>query len=119
MSFPQGTPWNDCTDCPCTTDPGGCASIVTPPFSYDSDLSSFIDVEKRMMISIWRAVAEDYAVWDVDVTTEDPGAQALSKSSSTDLAHGIRVAIGGSCLDWNWSQGCGGIAYMSSFTWNR
>jgi hypothetical protein len=50
-----------------------------------------------MCRSIWRNVAEDFAPWDVDVTTEDPGVEGLRRSGSTDLAFGIRVAIGGSC----------------------
>jgi hypothetical protein len=72
-----------------------------------------------MMISIWRAVAEDFAVWDVDVTTEDPGLEGLRKANTADLAYGVRVAIGGSCADWRRASGCGGVAYLSSFEWNR
>jgi hypothetical protein len=72
-----------------------------------------------MMISIWRAVAEDFAVWDVDVTTEDPGLEGLRRTSSSDLAYGIRVAIGGAAADWYATGGISGVAYFNSFSWNR
>jgi hypothetical protein len=72
-----------------------------------------------MIISIWRAVAEDFAVFNVDVTTEDPGVEALRVTPGTgDTAYGIRVVIGGNCKDWYWDQGCGGVAYLGSFTWD-
>ena len=72
-----------------------------------------------MMIAIWRAVSEDFAVFDVDVTTEDPGVEGLRKTSSTDTAYGIRVVVGGDCKDWYWTEGCGGVAYLGSFDWGR
>jgi hypothetical protein len=63
--------------------------------------------------SIWRAVAEDFAPFDVDVTTEYPGSeQLIEKSDGT--GHGIRVAIGGSSYDW-YGAGAGGVAYVGSF----
>jgi hypothetical protein len=56
------------------------STITTPP--YDTDGSpGFSAAEKANMVAIWRAVAdsatwqssEDFAAFDVDVTTEDPG----------------------------------------------
>jgi hypothetical protein len=67
---------------------------------------------------MWRAVAEDFAVWNVDVTTEDPGLAGLSKSNASDTTYGIRVVIdGGRCQDWWSAGGCGGVAYLGSFDW--
>jgi hypothetical protein len=51
-------------------------------------------------------VSEDYAAFDVDVTTADPG-PALS-------GNGVRVVIGGSSYDW-WGRGAGGVAYVGRF----
>jgi serralysin len=67
-------------------------------------------------------VAEDFAPFNVDVTTEDPtlgvGAAALAYSGSTsDASWGIRVCIGGTSSDW-FGGGAGGVAYLGSFTWN-
>ena len=41
------------------------------------------------------------------VTTEDPGVAGLLRSSSSDVYHGIRVAIGGSSTDWWVGLGAG------------
>ena len=63
--------------------------------------------------SIWRAVAEDFAPFDVDVTTEYPGSEDLiGKTDGT--GPGIRVAIGGSSYDW-FGAGAGGVAYVGGF----
>jgi hypothetical protein len=35
--------------------------------------------EQEAVVSIWQAVAQDFAPWAVDVTTEDPGEEALLK----------------------------------------
>lgn len=53
------------------------STITTPPYDTDGNPSSFSAVEKANIYAIWRAVAEDYAVFDVDVTTEDPGGWQL------------------------------------------
>lgn len=64
-------------------------SIVTPPYDTDGDPSSWSAGELSDIYAIWRAVAEDFVVFDVDVTTADPGDAALT-------GNGIRVIIGGS-----------------------
>lgn len=43
--------------------------LLTPPFDIDGDNKTFNDEERRAIIAIWRAVSEDYAPFDVDVTT--------------------------------------------------
>lgn len=47
--------------------------ITTPAFDRDGNPSTFSSSEHADIVAIWRAVAEDYAPFDVDVTTEDPG----------------------------------------------
>lgn len=58
----------------------------------DGNVTSWSAAELADILAIWRAVSEDYSPFDVDVTTEDPGAAYLA-------TNGIRVAIGGSCND--------------------
>ena len=41
--------------------------------------------------TVWERVAEDYAAFDVDVTTEEPPTDAMARSSGTDLTFGTRV----------------------------
>lgn len=105
-----GTTWN-------TNFTGG-ADIVTPPFSNDSTVSTaFSTIELQNIVSIWQRVAEDFAPFDVDVTTQDPGVEALRKSTTSDTQFGVRVCIGGSSYTW-YGAGAGGVAYLNSFTWN-
>lgn len=38
-------------------------------------------------------MAEDFAQFDVDVTTEDPGSAGLLRTSAGDTAYGMRVIL--------------------------
>lgn len=51
--------------------------LQTAPFDLDGDPGSLTDAERRAVIDIWLAVAQDYAAWDVDITTERPPQDAL------------------------------------------
>jgi PKD repeat protein len=98
----SGTPWNAAWR--------GGADFTTPPFSRDSN-PEFSDAERAIVQEAFRRVAEHFAPWNVDVTTEDPGVEALRKTSAGDMNYGIRVVIG---PDVN-ATGAGGIAYLHSF----
>ncbi|PSC76442.1 putative Chi [Micractinium conductrix] len=89
----------------------GGSTITTPPYSTDAD-PAFSNTELLNIIAIWRAVAEDFAAFDVDVTTEDrdPATNAPWNLSG----RGIRAAIGGSSNDW-YGAGAGGVAYVNVF----
>jgi len=90
------------------------APIVTPAFDTDGNPAAFSDAERTVIQDIWRRVAEDYAAWDVDVTTEDPGVEKLRRTASSDAAHGVRCVIGGSSTQWLGAS-AGGVAYVGSF----
>lgn len=106
----SGTSWN-------SNFTGG-VNIVTPPYSNDSTVTTtFSTTELNNIVSIWQRVAEDFAPFDVDVTTQDPGIEALRKSTTSDTQFGVRVCIGGSSSDW-YGAGAGGVAYLNSFSWN-
>jgi|JI6StandDraft_1071083.scaffolds.fasta_scaffold00545_4 PKD repeat protein len=105
-----GTIWN--------TNFAGGADIVTPPYSTDATVTTaYSTVELDNIYSIWLRVVEDFAPFDVDVTTQDPGLEALRKSTTSDTQFGVRVCIGGSSYSW-YGAGAGGVAYLNSFTWN-
>ena len=87
---------------------------IARPFDFDGDPSTFSNSERDRMQYIWRRVAEDFALFDIDVTTEDPGMDALLKSNSGDANHGIRVVIGGAWTDW-YGNSAGGVAFLNSF----
>ena len=105
-----GTSWNSSI---------GGAAIVTPAYDTDGNPAAFSTTELSNIREIWQRVSEDYAPFDVDVTTEDPGVEALRKTSSTDLNYGVRVCIGGKSGAGSWfTSAAGGVAYLGSFTWN-
>jgi len=105
----SSTQWN-------TSYTGG-ASFTSPAYDTDGVPSSFSTGELANIQEIWKRVSEDYAPWEVDVTTAEPPLESLRKTSSTDTAYGIRMVIGGSSYDWL-GVGAGGVAYIGSFSWN-
>lgn len=50
----------------------GSATYNALPYSIDSNYNSFSSTELSNIAEIWRRVAEDYAPFNVDVTTEEP-----------------------------------------------
>jgi hypothetical protein len=105
-----GTPWN----WPAPTG-WGVASFTTPPFSLDADTANVSIAEHTAIQTVWRRIAEDFAGYDVDVTTEDPGLQGLLRTSAGDLNYGMRVIFG---PDQN-ATGAGGVAYVTSYGFLR
>ena len=102
-----GTAWN-------SNFTGG-ANIVSAPFDMDGDPTSWSAAEQDRIKKIWQRVAEDFVPFAVDVTTEDPGVEALRCTSSSDNAYGIRVVISPTSA---WYPGAGGAAYVGSFRSN-
>ncbi len=93
--------------------PGGAGDRITPAYSTDGN-PAFSDEELGRIQRIWARVKEDFLPFNVDVTTEDPGVEALKKSGSGDNEWGIRVAVGG---DGSWyTPGGIGLGYLNSFT---
>lgn len=63
---------------------------------------------------IWRMVAEDFMMFDVDVTTEEPDYDGLVKSSADDDTYGKRV-IFDYAPNGRWYAGSGGISGLGAF----
>jgi len=95
-----GTAWNA----------DAAAAYVAKPYDSDGDATTFSATEQVAIVEIWERVAEDYAAFDVDVTTEEPvvftstTAHALI-TSKTD-ANGVTLPYGSSS---------GGVAYVDAF----
>jgi hypothetical protein len=107
----SGTAWNGSMGGDCYAE----------PFDADGTPASFSDAERNIVISVWRRVSEDYAPFDVNVTTMDPGYAAINRASSTDTVFGTRVLITksiGLCPNGQTvyaaacGSGCGGVAYV-------
>lgn len=105
----RGTVWNTQT---------GKAEIVSTPFDVDGDPANFGDEERAAIHEVWRRVAEDYAPFDVDVTTEEPPAVDLVYANGrAGDRWGIRMVIGGWATDVDLPQGVIGVAMLGSFKW--
>ncbi len=104
----SGTVWNS---------DYGVASGFHPAFTLDGDGATFNTDERILIQSVFDRVAEDYAPFDVDVTTEDPGEAALHRADDADELYGSRALIspstqaaGSIC-----GGGCGGVAFVGVF----
>jgi hypothetical protein len=67
--------------------------IVFPAYDTSGDLSVFSTAELSDIVSWWRHVREDFAPFDVDVTTEEPASDALTRSSADDEFYGVRCVV--------------------------
>ncbi|MDX1776562.1 MAG: hypothetical protein R3297_08260, partial [Desulfobulbales bacterium] len=90
------------------------ADIVSEPFDIDGS-SQFSNGELERIQEIWSRVVEDFVMYDVDVTTEDPGSAALLRSGIGDQYYGVRVVISPTR---DWYGAVGGVAYIGSFNWS-
>jgi pre-peptidase/metallopeptidase family M12-like protein len=100
-----GTAWNASK---------GIDPVNVTPYDTDGNPGSFSAAEQAAVTQTWQRVAEDYAPFDVDVTTQDPGAAAINRSSSSDTVYGTRVLVDPT----SWYQsgcGCGGVAYVGVY----
>lgn len=73
---------------------------------------AFAPAKSANQAEIWAAVAEDYAPYSVNVTTTDPGEDAILKTSADDQVYGVHVVITDSYTDvLDAAFESGGIAY--------
>ena len=82
-------------------------NIATPVFSIDGN-DDFSPTELQMIHQIWQCVAEDFAPFNVNVTTVAP--------ANFDAGHNLRVAIGGNDEDWFKLEPAGGYSITDAFT---
>jgi hypothetical protein len=100
----SGTSWNNSTMG---------ASFTSPAYDIDGNATSFSTTELTRIQQIWQRVASDFAPFDVDVTTQAPPLDWLSKSTSTDSTYGMRVVI---TSYGPYSSSAAGVSYVGSFT---
>jgi hypothetical protein len=104
----SGTPWNTVPSV--MTDP-----LTMSPFSLDG-APGFSDLERAFIQRVWQRVAEDFAPFDVNVTTQDLGAAALERTDAADTTFGTRAIVtdhdpstSGLC------GGCAGLGLVATF----
>jgi putative cell wall-binding protein len=99
-----GTAWNDWR---------GYETIVCPPWDTEGGPDVFTDAERAKIIEVWQRVAEDYAPYDVDVTTEYTGEDVITRSSTTDEVFGMRALVSPAAS--YFSNYYSGLAYVGVF----
>ena len=99
----SGTAWNNG------------ATINSPAYSSDADTANFSASELNVIERTFKRVSEDFAPFQVNVTTVAPTIDDLRNTGGTDTKWGVRVVV---TKDVAFNCGCGGIAYIDSFDWN-
>lgn len=96
----SGTAWNNYT---------GVASYDAKAFDLDGDASTFNQDEMNRIAETWHRIAEDFAAYDIDVTTEEPanfGPRVGRLLFTADVDNnGFQMP----------SYGAGGVAYVGVF----
>jgi PKD repeat protein len=98
----SGTAWNSSG-----------STLTALPYDTDGVPYSFSTAELQRIQYIWQRVAEDFAPFDVDVTTEAPSADVLTRNGGTDQVFGTTVLV--TSRSGVYSCSCGGVAYLSIF----
>lgn len=83
------------------------------PFDLDGIPYSFTTAELQRIQAIWQRVAEDYAPFNVDVTTEAPTPDKLTRAGASDTIFGTTVLVTSTVGVYSCS--CGGVAYLGVF----
>ncbi len=111
----SGTIWNDPPDN--FEQPAPLPEAFYGGWSLDGDPSTYSALEADFIREVFAIVAEDFAPFDVDVTTEDPGQAAITRSGSGDQVFGTRALVTSSdeALDALCGGACSGVAILDAF----
>ena len=80
-------------------------NLSTQPFDTDGNPGNFSGTEQAAIREIWQRVAEDFAPFQLNVTTVDPGNFADRRA--------LRIAVG---MTNHLPAGIGGLGYIDAFT---
>jgi PKD repeat protein len=107
----EGTAWNS----PDTGwQPAPPLAFDSAPYDIDGDPATFSDIEKQNIQLIWQRVVEDYSIFDIDITTEEPAPTAIDRAGESDLVYGGRIVVTSSNIIYQYC-GCGGMSYVGNF----
>ena len=73
---------------------GSYTNITTPVYDIDGDPTTFSDAELANIRAVWETVAEDYAPFNINVTTVEPSVLAPGVPIAAANKVAMRVAIG-------------------------
>jgi subtilisin-like proprotein convertase family protein len=92
-------------------------NLTSPAWDLSGNGASFTDAERQTIQKVWARVAEDFAPFNVNVTTQEPAnLEDLRKFGTGDTRWGIRVVI---TPDDRPAPGSGGVAYIGSFNYGN
>ena len=101
-----GTAWNDSYATP---------TMTVAPYSVTAPAdTAFTSAELAEIQKAWQVVAEDFASFDVNVTTKPPAAGAIERTGPADTTYGTRVLITGGGMIYDACR-CGGVSYVGTF----
>jgi hypothetical protein len=93
-------------------------TIPYPAYTADGDHSAaFSPAEQVAIYRAWQTVVEDFAPFDVNVTTVNPGVEALRRTNETDPQFGVHAIItqaGIPAHERTCKSTCGGVAVLDS-----
>jgi hypothetical protein len=81
-------------------------NVTTPVWDMDGNTNNFSAAEQAVIKEVWARVAEDYAPFNINVSTDYYGSFANGK--------GLQIAIGGDNMDWLKAD-ASGISSIGSF----
>jgi len=91
------------------------ASRKIPGYNIQGDSNNYSTLERQNIIEMWSSVAEDFAMFDVNVTTQTPSESALDRTNVSDTQFGVRVVVSNSSNKVAQWCGCGGVAFVGVF----
>ncbi|MGQ0622076.1 MAG: PKD domain-containing protein [Panacagrimonas sp.] len=102
-SQPAGTSWNN--------------GVGFESLAYDTNgnRAVFDDTERAYVQRVWQGVSEMYSPFDVDVTTQEPPADDITRNDAADLRYGTRAVIADPTSHPVAACNCGGIAGVGVF----
>ncbi len=90
--------------------------VISEPYDNDGDPLTFSASERQSIIDTWASVAEDFSHLDINVTTKDPGIDALIKSGTSDTTYGNRTVITPTNF---YSSSAGGVSYVGTWATSK
>jgi len=99
----SGTLWNNYFKVP--------DGYVVPPMDLDGNTKEFSAKERKFIFEVWQVVAEDFAPFDINVTTAVPDPEKISRSSLEDTEYGTTALV---TYDQSLTSvcKCAGVAWM-------
>ena len=88
-------------------------NIQFPAYDVNGNAAVFTTTELDNIIAHWKHIAEDFAPFEVDVTTEEPPLHRLRKTGSEDTQWGVRCVF--TQRTRGFGNGIGGVAFLNSF----